>query len=326
MPGVGERRQPTAGLGLGMVPRLVNKGNQGKEQMSLIGLWQVDGKMPNLALMKLSAWLKDQDHETYLQKTPDYTTAYASAIFTENRPMVEFWLRSYPHIEVGGSGWDLKTELPPEVEEMQPDYALYGIDYGLGFLSRGCIRFCPFCIVREKEGHLRQVAQIADLLNPLSNFLVLLDNNLLALPNALDILAEITDRALTVNFNQGLDVRCVTSRIANALSKIHYMDFNRHNRTLHFAFDDTKLEGKVRGGIETLLSVGISPKHLCFYVLAGFYGQTAEDVLYRCNVLREYGVRPYVMRYRRSRKLNAIARWTNAAAGLWRKPFSDYAV
>jgi len=288
------------------------------------GLWQVDGKMPNLALMKLSAWLKARGHDTHLQRTPDHTTIYGSVIFAENKPSVRFWLRVHPDIEMGGSGWDLQKELPQEVEVLRPDYTLYGIDYGLGFLSRGCIRWCPFCIVQQKEGQLRQVAQVSDLLNLRSNFLILLDNNLLALPNILDILAEIEERGLVVNFNQGLDIRLVTPKVARALADLHYSDFSRNNKTLHFAFDDTKLEKSVRQGIETLLDGGIPSEHLCFYVLAGFGDQTAEDVLYRCDVLREYGVRPYVMRYRKNSRLNAIARWANATAGLWRRPFSEY--
>lgn len=171
---------------------------------------------------------------------------------------------------------------------------------------------------------MQQVAQVADLLNPGSNFLVLLDNNLLALPNVLDILTEIEERGLTVNFNQGLDIRLVTPEIARALAELHYMDFSHHNRMLHFAFDDTGLEKVVRHGIETLLEAKISSEHLCFYVLAGFDDQTPEDALYRCDVLREYDIRPYVMRYRKNAKLNAIARWANRAVGLWRRPFSEY--
>lgn len=292
--------------------------------MGDVGLWHVDGKYPNLALMKLSSWLKAQGCEPCLQQTPDHTTAYGSVIFTENKSRVEFWLRAHPDIGMGGSGWNLETKLLPEIEGLRPDYGLYGVDYGMGFLSRGCIRSCPFCIVQKKEGPLRQVARLADLLNPLSDFLVMLDNNLLGLPNALDILAEIADRELTVNISQGLDIRLMTPEIARALTKIHYTDFTRHNRTLHFAFDDVKLEKRVRQGVEMLFEAGIPSKHLCFYVLAGFGDSTPEDVIYRCDVLRNYGIRPYVMRYRKTRKLNAIARWTNATAGLWRKPFSEY--
>ncbi|GAH86063.1 unnamed protein product, partial [marine sediment metagenome] len=44
---------------------------------------------------------------------------------------------------LGGSGIDLKAELPPEVEHLMPDYSLYpGIDSSMGFTSRGCIRNC----------------------------------------------------------------------------------------------------------------------------------------------------------------------------------------
>lgn len=50
-------------------------------------------------------------------------------------------------VEVGGTGWDLKKRLPPEIENMKPDDTLYGIDYGMGFTSRGCIRNCKFCVV-----------------------------------------------------------------------------------------------------------------------------------------------------------------------------------
>lgn len=292
--------------------------------MNSIGLWQVDGKMPNLVLMKLSAWLKAQGGDTHLQTMPDHTTAYGSVIFSENRSRCDFWLCVHPDIEMGGSGWDLGKELPSEIERLRPDYELYGIDYGMGFLSRGCIRNCPFCIVQKKEGRLRQVAEIGDLLNPLSNFLILLDNNLLALPDALDILHELTNRGLAVNFNQGLDIRLVTPEIARALGKVQYWDRSRHNRTLYFAFDDTRIEGAVRRGIGILLDAGIPSKHLCFYALAGFGDQTLEDVLYRCEVLREYGIRPYVMRCRRNPRLNTIARWANAPAGLWRKPFKTY--
>ncbi len=292
--------------------------------MKSIGLWQVDGSMPNLALMKISADLKLTGKLTHLQKMPDGNTQFGSVIFSENRPRVKFWLLAHPGIMMGGSGWDLTRDLPEHVERLEPDYSLYGIDYGLGFLSRGCVRHCPFCIVPQKEGPLRQVAEVGDLLNPRSSRLILLDNNILALANTLDILAELIDRELWVNFTQGLDIRLVTAEIATALANVHYMGRSWRHRYLHFAFDDTALERKIRHGIGLLLDAGIPSEHLCFYVLAGFGDQTAQDVLYRCNVLREYAVRPYIMRYRKNRQLNRLARWANAPKGFWRNPFSEY--
>lgn len=285
-----------------------------------VGLWHVDGKMPNVALMKISAWLKSQGFNPVLQRSPDKLTRFASVIFPENKPMVEFLA---PEIIAGGTGWDLDTSLPPEVEGQRADYELYEIDYGIGFLSRGCIRNCPWCVVPRKEGRLRQVAQIPDLVN--GNHLILLDNNILALPNIHDLLKEMSDRNLTVNFNQGIDIRLVTPDIANLLSRVHYRNWKNTGPTLHFAFDSPSLEKLTRRGIKYLFDAGIPPSHLMCYVLVGYNTSFDED-LYRCNILRSYNIQPYVMRYNQvsTPELNALARWANAPAGMWRQPFEIY--
>jgi len=283
----------------------------------------VDGTLPNLALMKLAAFERERGNVPVLQRVPDEMTRYASVIFTKNRSRVEFWQRTYG-FQAGGSGWDLTTNLPDEIEQMRPDYALYGVDYAMGYLSRGCIRNCSFCLVPKKEGYLRQVASIDDLVRPDCEKLMLLDNNLTALPNAIDVLGELADRKLKVCFTQGLDIRLITPGIAQALAKVAYRSTNWTRKQLYFAFDDIKSEKAVRRGIGILLGAGIDPDTLAFYVLVGFDSTFAEDVE-RCEILRSYGVRPYVMRYRKTPKLNALARWANAAEGMWRKmPFEKY--
>jgi hypothetical protein len=114
---------------------------------------------PNLALMKLSAYHKARGDEVYLNfplQQPDIT--YASCVFSWNAKR----RASVPdEAIVGGSGIDLKAELPPEVEHTKPDYSLYpGINYSMGFTSRGCIRKCPWCIVPEKEGQIKPWSRI----------------------------------------------------------------------------------------------------------------------------------------------------------------------
>lgn len=54
-----------------------------------IRLTQIDGKLPNLALMKLSHFYKSQGHEVYFQDSvarsmfePDYDIVFGSAIFS----------------------------------------------------------------------------------------------------------------------------------------------------------------------------------------------------------------------------------------------------
>jgi len=288
----------------------------------MVGLWQVDGTLPNLALMKLSAWIKRQGKTSVLQLEPSENTRYASVVFTANAEKVAKGLKKYA-FEVGGSGWNLSTELPDEIESLVPDYSLYGIDYAMGYLSRGCIRKCSFCLIPEKEGNLHQVSDIEHLVREDSRKLMLLDNNLTALPNVVDVLGEIAERRLKVCFTQGLDIRLMTPEIATVLNKVLYRSTRWTTKQLFFAFDDVRLEPIVRKGIGILLDVGINPHTLSFYVLVG-YSSTFEEDLYRCNVLREYGIRPYVMRYKKSKQLNALARWANAPAGLWRNSFSEY--
>ncbi|GAI38731.1 unnamed protein product, partial [marine sediment metagenome] len=137
---------------------------------------------PNLALMKLSAFHKARGDEVYLNfplERPDIT--YASCVFTWNKKRIS---TAPNEAVVGGSGIDLTTELPPEVEHIMPDYSLYPrVDFSLGFTSRGCIRKCPWCIVPEKEGQIKPRSRIYEFWDRRHRKITLLDNNLLAAPN-----------------------------------------------------------------------------------------------------------------------------------------------
>ena len=60
-----------------------------------VRLTHIDGHLPNLALMSLSAWHKAQGDEVHFHRSPsrqlgepDYDVVYASAIFTKSAPLV----------------------------------------------------------------------------------------------------------------------------------------------------------------------------------------------------------------------------------------------
>lgn len=282
-----------------------------------IGLLAPDSTMPNLAIMRLAAWHKAHGHEVVFPwRGQPVDRLQVSLVFTRNRGEAECLP---PYTEIGGTGWDYRIELPAEVEVMKPDFGLYGIDYGIGFLYRGCVRRCPFCVVWRKELEFHQVAAIGDLLNPLSNRLVLLDNNLLAAPNALDILAELADRWIDVNFSQGLDIRLVTPEIAAALAWVRFRNRMFTRKGIHFAWDAMALEPAVRRGVATLREAGIHPSRLMFYMLCGFDTSFEED-MHRFQVLRELGCDPYVMVYEdlegrvvpQDPRLKHFERWVNA--------------
>ena len=121
-----------------------------------IGLLQVDGKYPNLALMKLAAWHKKQGDEVMRISPIEQGTVdkgYASKVFSFTEDCYVS-----PDAERGGAGWGLPNKLPYPVEHTYPDYDLFNCDYAMGFLTRGCIRNCPFCVVPKKEGSLRHHA------------------------------------------------------------------------------------------------------------------------------------------------------------------------
>lgn len=127
-----------------------------------VGLVDVDGhNFPNLVLMKLSAWHKHQGDSVHLLRPDDvllggdlfggYDKLYAACVFSESREIARKLIAI--GAEVGGTGSGEGRILPPEVENIRPDYSLYGIqDVAYGFLTRGCPRACPFCIVADKEG------------------------------------------------------------------------------------------------------------------------------------------------------------------------------
>lgn len=298
----------------------------------MIGLIDVDSKIPNLALMKISSYYKALGEEVeFVHPNKQYEKIFASAIFTRSRHECEKLIDMYgDKLEIGGTGWNLNKVLPDDIEYSKPDYDLYSVEEiasrmkgimtkerklkkateivnaGMGFSSRGCVRECGFCFVPKKEGKFKNVAEIKDLINPKSNVLILHDNNLTADPHCIEKLHEIRDRKLIVDINQGCDVRLVNDSIAKALSEV------KHLRSVHYAWDLMGFETQVMKGITTLSKYIKLYKHMCF-MLVGFNTTFEEDV-YRFRKLRELKVDPFVMIYNQKDdiKLKHFARWVNS--------------
>ena len=107
-------------------------------------LVDVDSKIPNLALMKISAWHKAQgDNVGFAIENPD--KVYISCVFKKNAGQAKGIARFYPsaEIDIGGSGIDLKKGLPEEIEMIKPDYDLYPSTYSQDYTTRGCGRKLP---------------------------------------------------------------------------------------------------------------------------------------------------------------------------------------
>ena len=286
-----------------------------------IGLIDVDSKIPNLALMKLSAYYKsneENDVNWYIPAYAYYDLVYASKVFTFT-PDYQYW-PSWRNCKIirGGSGYDLKTELPYEVEYQYPDYSLYNCEVAMGFTTRGCIRKCPFCIVPQKEGYIKPVADIYDFWNGQEK-LMLMDNNLTASPVHFEIICkQLKKEKIKVDFTQGLDIRLITADMAQLLAKV------KTYKQIHFAWDDIRTETAVRRGIKTLVDNGVKAYRLMFYVLIGF-NSTSEEDLYRVKTLKGLGVDPFVMPYNKTDKYQRrFARWVNHKAIFKSVAWEDY--
>ena len=280
-----------------------------------ISVIQIDGKFPNLALMKIAAYYQSQGHEVIRYVSGDVDKAFISVIWPQNLNRAIGISKFFNgNSVIGGSGYDYKIKLPDDVEHIMPAYNLWDIDYSMGFTSRGCIRNCDFCIVPKKEGNIKFNAPISEFLSPNHNKLLLFDNNFLASPNWKENLLKINDLGLMANFNQGLDIRLINDENAKLLSEIDYRNGKFHDKYIYFAFDNIKDEETVRNGIKILFNHGFTGRNLFFYILVGFNSTFTEDFKRYSILWDELGVYPFVMIYNNRRddeRLRAFARWVN---------------
>lgn len=280
--------------------------------MREIGLIDVDGhKFPNLALMKISAWHKGLgDNVEWCNLFKHYDIIYMSRVFDDTYTSDFITAVNADKIIKGGTGYGFKNKLPEEIEHIYPDYGLYPQltkNTAYGFLTRGCPNACPFCVVTEKEG--RKSVKVADL----SEFwkgqktIKLLDPNILACNDHLNLLEQLAESKSCVDFTQGLDARLITEKNVEILKKIKI-------KMVHFAFDNLKDEQAVIRGLKIYKeATKIDERKTGVYILTN-YNTTHEEDLYRIYTVRDLGYMPYVMIYNKPSApiiTRRLQRWAN---------------
>ncbi len=211
-------------------------------------LFDIDSKIPNLALMKLSQYYKQQGYPVELSRDIEYIDGnkhFASTIFHNDKSVesVEQLRNIYgSHIEIGGSGYSLKKNLQAEIDGCFPDYSIYGRwDFAVGFLTRGCAKKCSFCLVPQKEGRLNSAyASFDDFVPESQGRVVLLDNNLLAAEHSNEILEEIVRRDYQVNFSQTLDISYLNETNLSLLLQVKSMNSRFTKRMMYFSCNTLK--------------------------------------------------------------------------------------
>lgn len=287
--------------------------------MARIAIYQVDGtdyqgvQFPNIALMKISAYHKSigDTVEWYegILFASQYDKIYASKIFKfSDMPQIP------ENMVIGGTGIDFYNKLPAEIENAPMDWEIYpNTPFHYGFSMKGCRFKCEFCCVPTKEGRPYNYNTIDELItNPSGGKnLMLLDNDFFGGTNWEANLNRIAELDLKVCFVQGLNIRIISDRQAEALAKVKYYNSKFNKRYLTFAWDQFKDEKVIIRGIERCNKWGIPSEHMQFFVLIGF-DTTPEQDYYRVEFLRKLGCKPFVMPYNKSNKYQkAYTRYVN---------------
>ncbi len=265
-----------------------------------VSLIDIDGTLPNLALVKLDRYYSTQGAEVTWDNDlvlPHADKIFVSCLFRKNKPLAESY-RMYG-AEIGGTGYNNTTVLPKEIYDIKPRI-------NLDFATRGCIRKCPFCFVPEKEGKIVAERDLYDIWDGHSKDVVLMDNNILALPDHFKLICkQLLKEGIRVDFNQGLDIRLVNDEIAQLLRKIKKTD-------LRFALDDINLIKTFKRKLR-ILDKHIPGRHFFVYVYF-CRAHSFEDVMERLLFLKENKCRPYLMRdddVRGDYEYNTLASWVN---------------
>ena len=271
---------------------------------------------PNLALMKISAFHKSQgdDVSWFNSLSGKYDKVYSSKIFT--------WTKTDPYLPedtiCGGTGFNVETVLSDEVESMLPDYSLYDCDKSYGFLTRGCIRSCPWCFVPRKEGSIRANQDIEDFAR--HKEVVLMDNNVLACDHGIQQIEKIAKVGLKVDFNQGLDARLIDDGVARLLGKVKW------SPSIRLACDSVAMIEPIRKAVELLRWHNATPSQYFCYVLV----KDIDDALERVKFLKGIYVYPFCQPYRDkdgtepTKEQRRFARWCNHRAVFRSTTWDEY--
>jgi len=245
-----------------------------------------------------------------------YDKVFVSTIFTHNKDMVK--IINCNEVEFGGTGNDCSIKLKPEVDICPMDEGIYAKSFlkevqnreykteekkqkaiskvmeqirtAYGFITRGCIRNCSFCLVRGNEGYIYRYRQIDEIFNPKKHDRAyFMDNNILAHPDCIEIFKEIIAKGIRCQFNQGLDIRLLTEESALLLKKMKW--FGEYI----FAFDSIGIQPIIESKLQMLKDIGFD-KPLKFYVFMSPKHTCLKDDIYRVEWLREKGILPYPMR------------------------------
>lgn len=188
-------------------------------------------------------------------------------------------------------------------------------DYSIGFLTRGCIRRCPFC-VNKNIHYVYDYSRLSDFVDESRSKIYLWDDNFLAAKNWRVLLQSLQETNKPFQFRQGLDIRLITHEKAKMLAE------SRYHGDYMFAFDlikDKTLIEKKLAIWRTHTSKTTKLYLFCGYEITDDHSLITDilNLFIRIEILMKYKCLGYVMRHQhyKNHPLNniyvQIARWCN---------------
>lgn len=277
-----------------------------------IGLIDVDGRAkkkkrgatiyPNIALCKIARFHRLQgDSVEWVIGFKHYDRIYMSKVF--NFSPDDTTAYDADEIVKGGTGYDIKSQLPHAIDRLQSDYSIYPNipkDTAYGFLTRGCPNKCPWCVVPRKEGKIRPYMDCDEIAIEGRTKLILMDNNILAAGDyAVQQMEKIIERGYHIDFNQALDARLVDDRFARLLAKIKWID-----RRIRFGCDTQGQIDDCMRAIEHINSYGYRGEYFLYTMLNDNFQECYERLMYwweinqRLKEEHKPNIYPYAQPYR----------------------------
>lgn len=331
--------------------------SHGRDQRTTL-LLHLDGRLPNLALMRLSAHFKKRGDRVILQRVHHIDDVvpfplgrqpyqvFASMIFQKTRPIAKAILQNWPDAVIGGTGWNLTTTLEQYGVGQDLDYSIYPrFTQSIGFSQRGCRLKCGFCVVPIKEGAVRMEKTITGIWrgDPYPKQIVLLDNDVFGQPQWKELFREIREGGFQINFNQGINARFLTDETAKAIASVDYRDVRFKRRCVYTAWDNLGDEKRLFSGLNLLVKHGIKPRNIMVYMLIGYWPKrdkhtsapvvdstelnleyeewkkrVDQDWEHRRRKLREFGADPYPMPFIPNRNPKNLSPWERHLIGFQR--------
>lgn len=295
-------------------------------------LFQLDGKLPNIAVMRIAAhhrargddiefrWVGHNCGSPQRELWDSPERVYGSAIFERSQAAVMRLREEFQGAIVGGTGVSVGSSLEAiGITTIEQDYSIYPEwRQSIGFTQRGCRLRCSFCVVPRKEGAMRGEQTIAELWRgePWPRELLLLDNDFFGQEQWRERVREIRDGGFKVSFVQGINARFLTDEAAEAIASMDYRDDSMRVKRIYTAWDNRRDEQRLFAGLKRLVKYGVQPDQIMVYMLVGYDHVTqaprahlVEEDFHRRTELRAFGARPYPMPFVRSKELVGFQRW-----------------